>query len=162
MGKINVKKWLKYSLVLLVAWLIQSTLLNRISILGISPMLVPVCVACVAMFEGGDSGAAFGLGAGLLLALTQSDRAALYVVGLTLAGAAVGGLSTHYFTSTILSSLLMSIMALAISEGLIWLFGMAVGTLPGIALVTVLLPVIGVSFLFTPLLYFPAKAIHDR
>lgn len=162
MGKINVKKWLKYSLILLVAWLIQSTLLNRIHILGVCPMLVPVCVAVVALFEGGDSGAAYGLGAGLLLAMTYNNRAALYVVGLTLAGAAVGGLSTHYFTATFLSSLLMSVMALVICEGLIWLFGMAVGTLPGSALISVLLPVTGVSFVFTPLLYFPAKAIHEN
>lgn len=153
------KKWLLYSVTLAVAYILQSTVFNRFSILGITPMLVTCAVICAAVFEDSDSGSVFGLAAGLLLAFTNTDKAMFYVVTLTVAGAAAGGLCSRYFTRSYLSSVLLCAAGAMMCESVIWIVGVAVGTLPASAFVTVVLPQTLLSAVFAGLFYLPDRFI---
>lgn len=153
------KKWLFYSLTLLAAYILQSTVFNRFSLLGISPMLVTCAVVCAAVYENSGDGAVFGLAAGLLLAFTNTDKAPFYVVTLTVTGAAVGGLCSRYFTRSYLSSVLLCAGGALVCEGVIWLTGASAGTLPGSALITVVLPQVVLSAIFAGLFHIPDRFI---
>ncbi len=153
------KKWLLYGITLFVAYILQSAVFNRFTILGVNPMLVTCAVVCVCVFEDSYSGAIFGLCAGLLLAFTNTDKAAFYIVTLTVAGAASGGLCSCLFTRSWLSALLLSAVGTLFCESAIWIVGGLVGTLPGSALITVVLPQSLLAALFSPLFYLPDKAV---
>ena len=59
-------KWLAYTLALLPLWFLQELLLSRYPLMGVKPMLLPLCTVAVATLEGALGGAGFGLGVGLL------------------------------------------------------------------------------------------------
>lgn len=153
------KKWLLYSLTLVAAYILQSTVFNRFTILGITPMLVTCAVVCAAVYEDSGSGAVFGLAAGLLLAFTNTDRAPFYIVTLTVVGAAAGGLCSRFFTRSYISSVLLCAGGALLCEGTIWLTGAAAGTLPGSALITVVLPQALLSAAFAGLFHIPDRFI---
>lgn len=153
------KKWLLYSITLVAAYILQSTVLNRFSIIGVTPMLVTCAVVCAAVFEDSGNGAVFGLCAGLLLAFTNTDKAVFYIVTLTVTGAAAGGLCSRFFTRSYLSAVLLCAAGALLCESTIWIVGGALGTLPGSAFITVVLPQAVVSALFAGLFYLPDRYI---
>src|SRR5699024_10834835 len=59
-------KWLIYALGLLPVWLLDAYLLPRYPLFGVTPMLLPLAVAAVAVSEGAYAGTGFGLAVGLL------------------------------------------------------------------------------------------------
>ena len=58
-------KWLFYALSLLPVWWLDVFVLNRFTVLGVSPRLLPVAAITVAVLEGTVGGAGFGLAVGL-------------------------------------------------------------------------------------------------
>lgn len=61
-----VLKWLIYALALLPVWWLDTFVLNRFPVFGVSPMLLPVAAVVVGALEGTVGGAGFGLFAGIL------------------------------------------------------------------------------------------------
>ncbi len=57
-------KWIAYACIFLLVFLLQTTALSRLEVMGVHPNLIPVLVVCVALFEGAAGGAAFGFAAG--------------------------------------------------------------------------------------------------
>ena len=55
-----------WALLLLAALVLQGTVCNRLPLLGVSPLLLPVAAVCVAMMGSAEFGAAIGLAGGLL------------------------------------------------------------------------------------------------
>ena len=63
---------------LLLAYILQDMVFVRLEILGATPLLLPVAVAAVAMFEGSVRGGLFGLIAGILCDASLGQPAVLF------------------------------------------------------------------------------------
>ncbi len=59
-------KWLIYALGALPVWLVETTLLNRLPLFGVIPVLLPLAAVAAALFEGGKAGAVYGLCLGVV------------------------------------------------------------------------------------------------
>ena len=77
---------------LLLAYILQDMVFVRLEILGATPLLLPVAVAAVAMFEGSVRGGLFGLIAGILCDASLGQPAVLFTILLTVCGLVVGTL----------------------------------------------------------------------
>ena len=82
-------KWLIYGLALLPGWFLETYVLSRISIFGVSPTLLPLAAITVAVLEGGASGAGFGLAGGVICDAVYGTNGAM-TLSLTLLGAGAG------------------------------------------------------------------------
>ena len=65
-------KWCLYALALFPVWLLDAYILPRIPLWGITPMLLPLAAAAVAVLEGAYAGTGFGMAVGLLWELRQA------------------------------------------------------------------------------------------
>lgn len=72
-------KWVGYSVLFLLLFLLESCVCNRFPLWGAIPRLAPLTVAAVGTREDAFSGSLFGLGAGLLCALTAGTEGAVLI-----------------------------------------------------------------------------------
>ena len=79
-------RWLVYLALAAVCYLLQACVFSRMPILGAGPLILPVAVACVALWEGADRGALFGLLAGVLCDAAMGRPAVMYTLLLTALG----------------------------------------------------------------------------
>ncbi|MDR1588808.1 MAG: hypothetical protein LBS51_01290 [Oscillospiraceae bacterium] len=84
---------LLHVLLLLAAYAVQALIFPYLSPTGIRPVLLPLAVAGVAVFEGGTRGALFGLFAGALCDMSFNQPVMALTVLFTLFGLAAGFLS---------------------------------------------------------------------
>ena len=90
-----IHKWLVYAMGLLPLWLLDDYILPRYPLFGVTPMLLPVAAAAVAVLEGAYAGAGFGMAVGLLWELAYPGGFGGLVLGMALAGMAIGALSQY-------------------------------------------------------------------
>ena len=86
----NLIKWISYSLVFLLIFFFESCVLNRFPAFGAIPMLAPLVVVAVALFEGSFSGALFGLGVGFFCSAVYYRGGLLMLPILAMIGAGTG------------------------------------------------------------------------
>ena len=86
----QIHKWFVYALALVPVWLLDEFVLNRVPLFGVVPMLLPLTVVAVAVLEGSGAGGGFGLAVGLVWTLSYPLGWGGTVLGMTLAGAAIG------------------------------------------------------------------------
>lgn len=158
-NRISILRWTLWVLLLLAALILQASVCNRIPIFGVTPLLLPVAVACVAMMGSAESGAILGLAGGLLACLCGDSRA-FVIPAMTLAGALAGGLCSLYFTRSLLPALLMAAIALLLCELPACLLQCYLGRAPLSALWRVLLPELLYSLLYTFPLYWLSRRIR--
>ncbi|MGI5971813.1 MAG: hypothetical protein ACOX7P_08840 [Oscillospiraceae bacterium] len=91
----NYKLWLAYGLSAVLLLLFQTAFMTRFPIHGVTPIIVPVCVAVAAVYEGPIPAAGFGLYCGLLLDASGSNDIWLYTVYLPLAGLGIGFIASY-------------------------------------------------------------------
>lgn len=75
---------------LLLAYILQDMIFTRLEVFGARPLVLPVAVAAVAMFEGSVRGGIFGLAAGILCDASLGQPAVLFTILLTVCGLTVG------------------------------------------------------------------------
>ena len=117
-----------YAVLSLLLYLLQAAVFTRIRIFGVKPLILPVAVVCIALFEGSFTGGIFGLICGVLCDFTMSDSLVLFTVSLTLIGFCVGILSelvlARGFPSCILcSAAVLIICAFLQSFRLLFFYG---------------------------------------
>lgn len=155
-------KWFIYSLGLLPIWVLDAFLLGRWPLLGVSPILMPLTVAAVAVLEGATAGAGFGLGVGLLWALGYSGVGGGMVLFLTVSGALSGAAAQYALTQGFSGCLICSAGVLAALEGLRVIRGLFIQLAP----IPVLLELAGKEFLWTlawtPLVYLIFRFIFRK
>ena len=158
-----IRKWTVYALGLLPIWLLDAYILPR-SPLGerITPMLLPLAVAAVAVLEGAYSGTGFGLGVGLLWELVYPGGWGGQVLYLSLAGMAMGAVSQYALSQSFAGCLICSAGVL----GLLDLLRVGLRLFINAASLTDLLQVAMPEFLWslawTPLVWLLFRAIHRR
>lgn len=110
-------KWGCLSALFLLLLCLERCLLNRFPLWGAVPQLAPLVVAAVGFWEGAFSGSVFGLGAGLLCALTSGGEAA-FVWQYTAIGLACGTTVDKTLGRSLLGYLLCALASLLFLEGL--------------------------------------------
>lgn len=115
-GRDLIHKWFIYSLGLLPVWMLDAFILNRFPVWGVSPSLLPLAVAAVAVLEGSCGGAGFGLGVGLLWVLTYPTGGSWLVLLLTLAGMAMGATSQYALSKSYPGFLLCSLAVMTLLD----------------------------------------------
>ena len=88
-------KWLIYALALVPVWLMDAQILPRLPLFGVTPMLLPLAAAAVAVLEGAYAGTGFGLAVGLWWEAAYPGGFGGLVFGLALAGLIMGHLSQY-------------------------------------------------------------------
>ena len=109
-------KWGVYALALLPVWFCEVYMLNRIPVLGVIPMLLPLAAVCVAVLEGAAAGAGFGLAVGMLCDAVYFGTDGAMTVGVCVVGMGAGALAQYLLRQNLLGCLLCSLLALAVID----------------------------------------------
>ncbi len=155
-------KWLIYALGLVPVWLLDAYILPRFPILGVTPVLLPASVVAVAVLEGAHAGTGFGLGVGLLWALTYPGSHGSRVFLLALAGMACGALAQYALSQSLVGCLLCGAgvtALLSLQQMLLLLLGGA-AQLP--SLLQVAVPEWLLTMAWTPLVYLLFRTVFRR
>ena len=157
-----IQKWLTYGLGLLSVWLADAYILPRYPLWGVTPMLLPLAAAAVAVLEGAYAGTGFGLAVGLLWELAYPGGFGGQVFFLALAGMAMGAVSQYALSQSFLGCLLCSAGVL----GLLDLLRVAQRLFINAASLSDLLQVAAPEFFWslawTPLVWLLFRSIYRR
>ena len=157
-----IQKWLTYGLGLLPVWLADAYILPRYPLWGVTPMLLPLAAAAVAVLEGAYAGTGFGLAVGLLWELAYPGGFGALVLYLAVAGMLMGAVSQYALSQSFPGCLICSAGVL----GLLDLLRVARGLLTNAAGLSELLQVAVPEFLWsmawTPLVWLLFRAIYNR
>ena len=146
-------KWGVYTLALLLVWVLEVYVLARFPFFGIRPVLLPLAAAAVAVLEGALGGAGFGLGIGLLSCAVYPDANGGFVLLFALSGLAAGLLAQYVLRQDFLGCLLCSALSLAALDAVRILSRFFLRAEALLALLCLAGREIGISLLFTPLVY---------
>lgn len=157
-----IHKWLVYALGLLPLWLLDDYILPRYPLFGVTPMLLPVAVAAVAVLEGAYAGAGFGMAVGLLWELAYPGGFGGLVFGMALAGMVTGAVSQYALSQSFLSCLLCSAGVLGVLDSLriLRILFLQVETLD--VLLQIAVPEVVLSLCWTPVVYWIFRRIYRR
>ena len=157
-----IHKWFVYTLGLLPVWLLDAYILPRIPLWGITPMLLPLAAAAVAVLEGAYAGTGFGMAVGLLWELAYPGGFGGLVFFLALAGMAMGAVSQYALSQSFIGCLICA----AGTVGLLELLRVARGLLTNAAPLSALLEAAAPEFLWsvawTPLVWLLFRAVYRK
>lgn len=155
-------KWLIYVLGLLPVWILDAYILPRFPLMGVSPMLLPLAAAAVAVLEGAYAGTGFGLGVGLLWELVYPGGFGALVLYLAVAGMLMGAVSQYALSQSFPGCLICSAGVLGVLDLLRVARGLLINAAGLSDLLQVAVPEFLWSLAWTPLVWLLFRAIYDR
>lgn len=99
-------------LLLLSVYILQAMVFPYLPLWGVKPLLLPMVVVGVALFEGSRTGGIFGIFAGMLCDISYNQPTVMFTIVLTGVGLLVGFLSDTVLTRGFPSFLLCCVLAL--------------------------------------------------
>lgn len=111
----KLRKAFVYAAVVLITLLVQNLILSNITILGASPMIIPIVVVAVGFFESGVWGGVFGLAIGLICDMTFNEAAVMFTVLFPILGFLAGGLTMFFMSRSLTPFFFVSAAALIIT-----------------------------------------------
>jgi len=160
--KIN-KKWLVYVVELFIVYLIQFTPSFFPKFFDVTPNFLLVLAVSVAVFEGEKAGMWYGVAAGFLM-----DFAGYKIMGFNALFMAVlcyccGYLVTKLMRNNILTTAILSLAASVLLGLVRWLFFYVLWGMPDVwyELYAITLPIVLLSWLFSPVFYIVNKTISS-
>ena len=150
--------WLLYAALFLAVMLVQNMLLGRLRFFGVKLNLMPIAIACIAIWTGHEPGALFGLLTGLIWAATGADDGSLAIVSFTVIGTLAGWLCDSVFPQRFLPAMLLSFGAVLGHELARYLLKFYLESTETVLFAWVPATVF-LSVLAAPVLYLLAKAI---
>lgn len=155
-------KWFVYALGLLPVWMLDAYILPRYPLFGVSPMLLPLAAAAVAVLEGAYAGTGFGLAMGLLWELAYPGGFGGLVFYLAVAGMLMGAVSQYALSQSYPGCLICAAGVLGTLDLLRVARGLLVDAagLPGLLQVAV--PEFFWSLVWSPLVWLLFRAIYNR
>ncbi len=156
-----ITKWLIYAVALLPVWFVEIYLLSRVKLFGVSPMLLPVAAVIVAVLEGVQAGAGFGMAAGILCDTVYHTHGAM-TVGLAALGAGVGIAARYLVRQDLPGCLLCAAGALGLMDlvRVGWYLASGAASLGALARVAVPEVLFSLAFVFP--LYPLLRWVHER
>lgn len=155
------KKWIAYSLALILTAALQELVLTRLRPLGVIPVLLPLAMTALAALEGPVDGAAFGIAVGVME--MYLDGAGAWAILLCCLGGLITGLLAQYVLSqNFVGHVVCAVGALAIRGA--WM--VFVHWRAGAAALPVLLRLAGTealwTVLFCPVVYLMFRFAYRR
>lgn len=120
--------WALYGLLFLLAMLLQTTVFGRVRLLGVKLSLLPVAIVCICLRTGHEAGGLFGLITALCWCALGADDGQLAIVTFTVIGILSGWLCENVFARRLLPALLLSLGALLLHEGAVFLVKFYLGS----------------------------------
>lgn len=155
-------KWALYGLGLLPVLVLEFMVFNRMPVLGVIPVLLPICAAVVAGLEGAAAGAGFGLALGILADALYPGVPGGMTFGLALVGVGAGVLTRYGLWQNFLGCFLASAGALVAMDAVRVLWLLLTQTAPLMVLLSVAWREIVWSLAFTPVIYLIFRTVHRR
>lgn len=112
----NALMWALYGALMLMIMVLQTVVFGHTRFFSSKLCLVPVTLACVAMYTGAEDGGIFGLVTGVFWCLSGADGGGLMIVLCTLCAVFAGYLCERIFNRNLVSALMMSLMALLVCQ----------------------------------------------
>lgn len=152
--KILFEKYLIYTLLLLVSYVLQTTP-GLLVILGNKPMLVLGAVVCIAFKEGELRGGVFGAVGGMLCDTSAFTYYGFYTMTFLVIGTAVGLLAMVLVRDRMLNAAMLTLAGVFLVKLMEYFFvyGMWGWDSGGLIFLTKTLPTVVYSVVFTPLWY---------
>lgn len=160
----GVEKVLFYALLLFGLYILQAMIFTHLPIFGVKPLLLPVAVMCVALFEGTAGGGAFGLFAGILCDMSFNQPAIQFTLFLTLLGLSAGYLFDTVLSTSMPAFIVCTVISLVISAAVQAFPTIVYGNADMLTVLQVMLIQTLYSSLFTLPLYYLIRKIagHSR
>lgn len=162
MHKINRKVFAKIFIVvpfLLILYILQGMIFTHITLWGVKPLLLPLAVAGVALFDGAFAGGVFGIFAGMLCDMSFNEPTIAFTLILTFLGICMGFASETVLIHGFPSYLLLSFCALFVCS-LTQMFPlMFFRGVPFISLFDIALRQIIYSLIFTVPMYYLTRFV---
>ena len=157
-----IHKWFVYTLGLLPVWLLDAYILPRIPLWGITPMLLPLAAAAVAVLEGAYAGTGFGMAVGLLWELAYPGGFGGLVFFLALAGMAMGAVSQYALSQSFPVCLICAAGVLGLLDCLRVARMLLINAASLSELLQVAVPEFLWSLAWTPLIWLLFRTIYSR
>lgn len=157
-----IQKWLTYALALAPVWLLDAYVLSRYPVFGVTPMLLPLAAAAVAVLEGAFAGTGFGLAVGLLWELGYPGGFGGLVFGMALAGMALGCLAQYALSQSFPGYLICSCALVAALDALRILSALFTQSAALPALLQVAIPECLLTLAWSPLVYLLFRVVYNR
>lgn len=157
-----IHKWLVYALALLPVWLMDAYVLSRYPILGVTPMLLPLAAAAVAVMEGAFAGTGFGMAVGLLWELGYAGGFGGLVFGMALAGMGMGTLAQYALSQSFPGYFLCACLLVGALDGLRIFRELFIQSAALPALLEVAVPEFLLTMAWSPAVYLLFRAVYRR
>ena len=155
-------KWSVYALGLLLVWVLDAYILPRYPVFGISPMLLPLAAAAVAVLEGAHAGAGFGMAVGLVWELAYPGGFGGLVFGMALAGLLLGAAAQYGMSQSFPGYLLCCGVLLAVLDLMRILRALLYDTAPLSVLLQTAVPECLLSLVWSPLVWLLFRVVFRR
>lgn len=116
MRRSDVGKWLLYALGVLVVWIAEALFLNRLPILGVIPVLLPLAAVAVGLWESALPGAVFGLCLGIFADAVYPGLPGGMTLGLCIIGWFTGAMSQYRVRQNLPGYLICAVAAMVALE----------------------------------------------
>lgn len=157
---LHILRWTLYSLVVLLAMMLQTVVQGNPPLLGVRLDLVPAAIVCVCMREGPERGGLFALLSSLIWCLSGADHGSISIAVLTVIPVLSGLLCRTVLVNRFVPCLLTTLIALFLEQGTVFLLSYFLDGMAGFLFYTKLLPCVFLSLLSQPVIYLLVKRIE--
>lgn len=112
--KKKIKRILAHILLLFLLYILQTSVFTHIRLFGVFPLILPLAVVGIGLFEDGFNGGVWGIVAGLLCDMSLADSSVLFTVSLAVIGFLTGFLSEFILARGFPTYFFLSVLVLAV------------------------------------------------
>lgn len=158
----NLKKWASYAGAFLVVLFFECCVMNRFPAFHATPILSPLVVTAVALFEGPVNGALFGLAAGFFCSAVYYRFGLTMIPVFTLIGALTGGTRQQRIGRSLLGCAICGLGGLVLLELCRMLAGRALHGERFSAMGRIALPELIYSMVFLVPIYLLVRTVYHK
>lgn len=156
---LRILRWTLYTLLFLLAMMLQTVVFGKHLLFGAKPDFVPVVITCVCLREGAERGGTFALLTSLLWCLSGADQGSLCIAVLTVVPIAGCLLLQTLVRNRFLPCLALTAVTLLVEQSVMFFLKYFFDNAAGVLFFERTLPCILVSLLAQPLTYWLVKRI---
>lgn len=158
----NLIKWVSYSAAFLLIFFFESCVFNRFPAFGAIPMLAPLVVVAVALFEGSRNGALFGLAIGFFCSAVYYRGGLLMLPILAIIGIGTGATRKQKIGRSLLGCAICGLGSLTLLELAHMSYRLLFDGVSLATLIQVALPELLYSMVFLIPIYLLIRTVYHR
>ncbi len=156
---LHILRWVLYTLLFLLAMMMQTVIFGNRTLFGAHPDFVPVVITCVCLREGPERGGLYALLCSLIWCLSGADQGSVCIAVLTVLPILGSLLCRAVLSNRFVPCLGLTFLTLFMEQTVMFLLRYFFGTMDGSLFWRTLLPCVLVSMLAQPAVYFLVKRI---